>query len=172
MIHLAFSHRSENLLATLAADILDYRDRKGPWAQLHLVLPNPCVKQFVLEGLVRGLGVMANQTTSYLEGFWRHNLPQTDPPIHLLDRTAIQGILLSMFQNPALLEDPELAPVRSYLSAEPRDLKAVQLSGEVARTSGAVPRGSCFVDSGGFGGVHVPSPFESIQIGFVIAKQS
>ena len=133
MIHLAFSHRTENLLATLAADIADFRSRKGPWAPLHLVLPNPCVKQFVLEGLVQGLGVVANQTTSYLEGFWRRSLPQTEPAIHLLDRTAIQAILLSLFQDPALLEDPELVPVRAYLAAEPRDLKAIQLSAEVAR---------------------------------------
>jgi len=133
MIQLSFSHRTENLLATLAADLADYRARKGPWAPLHLVLPNPCVKQFVLEGLARGLGVVANHTTSYLEGFWRNSLPRTDPPIQLLDRAAIQGILLSLFQEPALLEDPELAPVRAYLAAEPRDLKAVQLSAELAR---------------------------------------
>jgi len=133
MIQLTFSHRTENLLATLAADLAGYRARKGPWAPLHLVLPNPCVKQFVLEGLARGLGVVANHSTSYLEGFWRNSLPRTDPPIQLLDRTAIQGMLLSLFQEPALLEDPELAPVRAYLAAEPRDLKAVQLSAELAR---------------------------------------
>ena len=133
MIQLTFSHRTENLLATLAADLADFRARKGPWAPLHLVLPNPCVKQFVLEGLVRGLGVLANHTASYLEGFWRASVPRTDPPIQLLDRTAIQGILLALFQEPGLLEDPELAPVRAYLAAEPRELKAVQLSAELAR---------------------------------------
>jgi len=133
MINLIFSHRHETLLANLAADIAKYRARCGSWAPLNLVLPNPCVKQFVLEGLVKGLGVVANQKTSYLEGFWRRYLPRAEPPLRLLDRTSMQGVLLTLFQEADLLEDPELALVKRYLSGEPRGLKALQLSGEVAR---------------------------------------
>lgn len=133
MIQLAFSHRHETLLATLASDIAGYRQRRGPWAPLDLVLPNPCVKQFVLEGLVRGLGVVANQTTFYLDGFWRRTLPRTEPALRLLDRNALQGLLLALFQDEGLLEDAALAPVKGYLAREPRGLKALQLAGEVAR---------------------------------------
>ena len=132
MIQLAFGHRSETLLATLAADIAQLRTEQGPWAPLHLVLPNPCVKRFVLEGLVQGLGVVANQKTYYLEGFWRRTLPSTDPPLRLLDRTLMQGLLLSLLQDRTLLETGDLAPLRHYLAEEPRELKALQLASEVA----------------------------------------
>ena len=116
----------------MAADIAQYRAIEGPWAPLHLVVPNPCVKQSVLEGLARGLRVVTNQTTYYLEGFWRRNLPRTDPPIQLLDRTMLQGLLLSLLQDRALLEEPDLLPLKHYLAAEPRELKALQLATEVA----------------------------------------
>ena len=132
MIQLAFSHRSETLLATMAADIARYRGEQGPWAPLHLVVPNPCVKQAVLEGLAKGLRVVTHQTTYYLEGFWRRNLPITDPPIQLLDRAMLQGLLLSLLQDRALLEEPDLLPLQHYLAGDPRDLKALQLATEVA----------------------------------------
>jgi exodeoxyribonuclease V gamma subunit len=167
MIQLAFSHRHETLLATLAADLAAYRERRGPWAPLNLVLPNPCVKQFVLEGLAKGLGVVANHTTFYLDGFWRRNLPRTDPPLRLLERNALQGLLLALFQDQALLEDPALAPVKGYLAREPRGLKALQLAGEVARVFEAYllnrPDWAGDWEGGGDTGSRAPAPLEAWQ---------
>jgi len=131
MIHLLFSNHTERLLSLLAEDLGHFRERRGPWEPAHLVLPNPGVRQFVQSGLAYSeLKVVANLQMNYLEGFWRRFLP---PGVRLLDRTALQGLLLGLLQDGEFLAQAELGPVRAYLMGEPLGLKALQFSGALAR---------------------------------------
>ncbi len=134
MIRTLFSNRTEQLLAALAEDLRRFRAERGPWEAPHLVFPSPAMRDYVLRGLARSdLKVAANLRTDYLDGFWRRFVPGGGRPVRLLDRPAIQGLLLGLFQEEPLLEEPVLAPVRAYLSGQPRDLKALQLAEALAR---------------------------------------
>lgn len=124
-LYLHTSSRTEELVTFLAAQTARQRAR-DPWATLPVVVPNPQVGHHVREGLARILGVAARIDLRYLDGLLR---PQTD----LLRRTALQGALLTLFQDEALPSDPALAPVTRYLGSDTVGSRAVQLSGELAR---------------------------------------
>lgn len=134
MIRIVFSNRTEQLLASLASDLQRFRADRGPWEAPNLVFPNPGVRDYVLRGLAQSdLKVCANMQTNYLEGFWRRFVPAGEPALRLLDRMAIQGILLGLLQDEALLREATMAPVRGYLTGEPRETKALQLAEALAR---------------------------------------
>lgn len=135
MIDLVFSNRTEGLLEALATDVALFRHGAPGhlWEPVHLVLPGPAVKQFVLRALARPFGVVAHVRTNYLEGFWRRFLPSGPDGMHLLDRGRLQGLLLQLLQDPHTLGCPELSPVARYLEGEGQDLKRFQLSEELAR---------------------------------------
>ncbi len=134
MLNLTFSNRTEGLLKALAKDIAHFRARSagGAWVPVHLVLPNPAVKQFLFRSLAK-VGVLAHTKDSYLEGFWRRFLPSGRDSVRLLDRGTLQGLLLALLQDSGTLGDPELRPVAAYLAGPARELKAFQLAGELAR---------------------------------------
>ena len=131
MIDLHFSNRSEGLLRALALDIAHSRfEPERAWEPVHVVFPNPSVRQFVLRRLAEPFQVLANVRTSHLEAFWRQFLP---PDLRLLDRRTLQGILLALLADAEVLRQPELAPVRSYLEGPAKGLKTLQLAAELAR---------------------------------------
>lgn len=137
MIRVVFSNRTELLLDKLIEDLKRFRKDPGPWEAPNLVFPHPGMRDFVYKGIAQSaLRVCANIQANYLEGFWRGLIPKGQPQLHLLDRAAMQGLLLGLLKEKALFDGPNkliMAPVAAYLAAEPRDTKALQLAEALAR---------------------------------------
>ena len=80
MLKLTYANRTEDLLEALAKSLEDERQKHTIWQPIQLVVPNPNVKRYLLDGLGRRLGVLANYKVNYLDGLWRSALEQMDPP--------------------------------------------------------------------------------------------
>ena len=74
MLSLTYANRTERLLAELAEALREEREAFGLWEPLQLVVPNPNVKRYLLDGLGRALGILANVQVDYLDGLWRRPL--------------------------------------------------------------------------------------------------
>ena len=130
MATLHYSNRTEALLERLAADVAAHRAARGPWAPVTLVVPNRNVQVWLQQGLADALGIAANLRFLFLDQLWRESLPEQDPPLRLLDRPAIQGRLLALFGDGALMAETGFA---AYLDGDPDGRRAMQLSGRLAR---------------------------------------
>ena len=130
MIHLTYSNRTEALLDRLAAAIRAEREARTPWEPVHLVVPNPFLKEYVRIQLARRLGVAANLRFTYLDGLWQGLMPGGG--CRLLSAELLRGGLLGILADEAWLAQDGLAPVRRYLAEDGRGLKAVQLASELA----------------------------------------
>jgi len=130
MIRLCYSNRTEVLLERLAENISAQRARDGVWTAVQVVVPNAQVEAYLRQALARRLGIAANLRFRFLDGLYRFSLPS---PLRLLDRGVLQGALLACFQDPDVLNQDHLSSVRAYLQGDTSGLRAVQLSGELAR---------------------------------------
>ena len=132
MLRLTYANRTERLLEALAEALRQERQAFGMWEPIQLVVPNPNVKRYLLDGLGRSLGILANFKVDYLDGLWRGPLGQMDPPVRLWNRHALQGAILSVLSRPGALEAPDLQPLKRYLEGEGTDLKLMQLAERAA----------------------------------------
>lgn len=132
MLRLTYANRTERLLETLAEALRQERQTFGIWEPIQLVVPNPNVKRYLLDGLGKSLGILANFKVDYLDGLWRRPLGQMDPPVRLWNRHALQGAILSVLAQPDALEAPDLRPLKRYLEGEGADLKLMQLAEKAA----------------------------------------
>ena len=130
MTTLHYSNRTEALLERLAVDVAAHRAARGPWEPVAIVVPNRNVQVWLQQGLADALGIAANLRFLFLDQLWRESLPPRDPPLRLLDRPAIQGQLLALFEDPSLMAGTGFD---AYLAEDPGGRKAVQLSGRLAR---------------------------------------
>ena len=119
MIRLHYSNRMEALLSALSAAVRQERAVDGGWRTIRMVVPNLATARRIELHLVQDLGLAANLKLEFLDGFLRGFLPEGQ---NLIDRPAIEGILLRRFQSGEGLEEPALAPIQRYLGtpAEPR----------------------------------------------------
>lgn len=132
MLRLTYANRTERLLETLAEALRLERQAFGMWEPIQLVVPNPNVKRYLLDGLGRSLGILANFKVNYLDGLWRGPLGQMDSPVRLWNRHALQGAILSVLSRPGALEAPDLQPLKRYLAGDGADLKLMQLAEKAA----------------------------------------
>ncbi len=130
MILLTYANRTEALLDRLAEAVAEARRADSPWAPVHIVAPNPHLKEYIRIQLARRLGVAANLRFTFLEGAWRGLMPEG--AFQLLTAERLQGGLLSALHDAAFMADPRLARARRYLEGDGAGLKALQLSGELA----------------------------------------
>lgn len=132
MLRLTYANRTERLLETLTEALRQERQAFGMWEPIQLVVPNPNVKRYLLDGLGKSLGILANFKVNYLDGLWRGPLGQMDPPVRLWNRHALQGAILSVLSQPGALEAQDLLPLKRYLEGEGADLKLMQLAEKAA----------------------------------------
>ena len=110
MPHLVYSNRTECLLDELGKAYAASREADC-WATFHVVVPNRAMERYVLKGLAQGpSGIAANVSTGFLDDLWRK--PLQGGEIRLLDRPALQAVLLSALHDDAFLAGPELKPLR------------------------------------------------------------
>lgn len=125
MIDLRYSNRMELLLDALAEAIVRERRDAGPWRTIRLVVPNPATARRIESHLVRRQGLAANLKFEFLDAFLRTLLPADK---RLLDRPALQGVLLRRFRTGDGLDAEALAPVRAYLGQPPEPQRLAQLA--------------------------------------------
>ncbi|HVS01584.1 MAG TPA: exodeoxyribonuclease V subunit gamma [Thermoanaerobaculia bacterium] len=134
MIHLAYSNRTERLLATLVERLEERRARGAhPLAPVELVVPNRNLEAYVRFGVAEALGIAANLRFRRLERLLGE-LAQAAGH-QLLDGAALQGMLLAILLDEEALRAPELSPVRDYLEVADgrgRELRRAQLSARLA----------------------------------------
>ncbi|WP_243382328.1 exodeoxyribonuclease V subunit gamma [Geothrix alkalitolerans] len=132
MLSLTYANRTERLLETLTEALRQERQAFGIWEPIQLVVPNPNVKRYLLDGLGKSLGILAHFKVDYLDGLWRGPLGQMDPPVRLWNRHALQGAILSVLSQPGALEAVDLQPLKRYLEGDGADLKLMQLAEKAA----------------------------------------
>lgn len=130
MTTLHYSNRTEALLGQLAADVAAHRVERGPWEPVSIVVPNRNVQVWLQQGLADALGLAANLRFRFLDRLWRDSMPASDPPLRLLDRPALQGQLLALFEEADLMA---ATGFEGYLAGDEGGRKAAQLSGRLAR---------------------------------------
>jgi exodeoxyribonuclease V gamma subunit len=117
MIHLTYSNRTEELLAALVAAVRSERAARGPFAPLALVVPNRSIETYVKFGLAQALGIAANLEVTFLRRMLGRLAERAVAGGRLVDAGEVEGHLLALLHDEALLARPELAPVREYLLA-------------------------------------------------------
>ena len=128
MLNLTYSNRTEDLLKALAEALRAEREQWGVWEPIRLVVPNPNVRRYLLDGLSKSLGILANFEVDYLDGLWQTPLKQMQPRVQLWNRHALQGAILSVLSGKQVLESEDLTPLKDYLQGEGADLKRLQLA--------------------------------------------
>ncbi|MDP2877198.1 MAG: exodeoxyribonuclease V subunit gamma, partial [Holophaga sp.] len=132
MLELTYSNRTEALLDRLAERLQAERaGENGPWEPIHIVVPNPYLKEYLRLGLARRLGIAANLHFSYLAGLWKELL--VDGSCGILDADLLRVGLLRVLGDRDLLAQKDLKPVRDYLGPKGMGLKRIQLATELAK---------------------------------------
>ena len=125
MIHLRYSNHLEPLLIALEKAIKKERTDFGIWNPIRIIVPNQTTAWCIERHLVQAQGIAANLEIGFLGQLLNGFLPEDRP---LIDRAAIQGILLRRFQSGEGLADESFAPVRQYLQNPAEPQRIAQLS--------------------------------------------
>ncbi len=141
-VHVVESNRAERLAAAFVAAVRAERERLPPveriFAPVHVVTSSRLVEERLRRELATGLGVAAHLTFEPLEELLARVVRASDPSSRPLDEATLQGWVLSLLHDDALLDDPELERVRRYLFAvgpqpDAVDRRRAQLSARVVR---------------------------------------
>jgi exodeoxyribonuclease V gamma subunit len=135
VLQVVYSNRFEELVAALADDVaLARRGAADPLAPLSVVVPNQMVGAYVRREVARRNGIAANLRFPFLDHFLAE-LCEAGRPWRVLDRPALQVLLLTLLDEEERLAGDELAPVRDYAGARDGagEVRRVQLAGELAR---------------------------------------
>src|SRR5262245_45747720 len=138
MIHLTHSNRTEELLAALVEVVGRERREAGPFAAVRLVVPSAGVETYLRLGLAQALGIAANIEVSFLRRLLTRIAERAVQGARLLDARQMEGHLLALLHDDALLDRPALAPVREYLlgagaSPDAVDRRRSQLAAELGQ---------------------------------------
>src|SRR5450759_5087040 len=125
VIRVVTSHRTEVLLDAFVRDISVERERKGAFAPLAVVVPNSNVEAYLRLGVAERLGIAANIKTTFLRKFLAGLALRAVPGARVADAESIEGHLLALLHDDALLAGADLAQVRGYLLAAGADRDAV-----------------------------------------------
>jgi exodeoxyribonuclease V gamma subunit len=136
MVRLVYSNRTEELLAELAARVRAQQARDGALVLVQVVVPNTSVEAYVRQGVAREAGIAANLDTSLLTRFVGD--VASPPDARVADAETLESMALALLLDEALLDEPDLAPVRAYLHAageapDAVDVRRVQLAVRLGR---------------------------------------
>jgi exodeoxyribonuclease V gamma subunit len=137
MIRLHYSNRLENLIAPLAAAVVEHQQRK-PLEPVPIVVPNRIVEQFVRYRLAESIGVAANLEFPFLRNYLAELLQSTDKNLKILDADELQLILFECLRSSSHRDDPNLKPARDYIQAGSKtdagvELRTILLAAQLAR---------------------------------------
>jgi len=138
VIRICTSHRTEALLEAFVENLTDERRRDGPFAPVRVVVPNRNMETYLRLGVCQRCGIAANLETTFLRKFLAAVAAGAIPGAQVVDGVYLEGHLLALLHDEALLARPVLAPVRGYLAAAGEERDAVdrrrcQLAAELAR---------------------------------------
>ena len=118
MIRLFQSDQIPPLLDALAADVAVWRHRAGPLEQIVIAVPGPAHGASVKGGLAERLGVFANFQLQPLRVLLQETIERWAPGVLLAGPQELSVAILSLLHHPQLINQPEFAPVRTYLDTE------------------------------------------------------
>jgi exodeoxyribonuclease V gamma subunit len=139
MIHVCYSHRTEELLAALAERLAaEAAAGASPFEPVTLVVPNRNIEAYVKLGLAERRGIAANLDVQLLGDLLARLAMRAVPVARVVTVAQLEGHLLALLQESADGGDRALAPVREYLRAagtapEAIDRRRCQLAAELAR---------------------------------------
>ena len=125
MIRICTSHRTEALLDAFAANLADERKQRGPLEPVRVVVPNRNVETFLRLRVCEWCGIAANLETTFLRRFLSSIAEKANPGLRVADAAHVEGHLLALLHDEALLAQPDLADVRRYLAAAEGDRDAL-----------------------------------------------
>lgn len=129
MIRLHYSNRMEALLARLAEEIGRERAAEGCWRPVWVAVPNRQTERIIREHLAAHARIAANLDFTFLDGMLQRFLPEG---ARLVDRVAVQAILLRRFRTREGLDSPLLQPVVRYLDSPDPERRLPQLAFKLA----------------------------------------
>ena len=135
MLTLYYSNYLEALTVPLANTLGSRRD---PLRPATLIVPNRAIEQFIKFQIAQRLGVAANLRLEFIHNYLARTLFESQPDIRIASAGELHVLLLARLRDEALLDDPDMAPVRDYIDAGGEDpvargRRAFQLAGRVAR---------------------------------------
>lgn len=138
MIRICTSHRTEELIQALVANLTDERTRQGPFAPARVIVPNRNVETYLRLELCRRLGIAINLETVFLRRFLASIAETASPGARVADVGDVEGHLLALLHDETLLAQPDLADVRGYLASAEGDRDALdrrrcQLAAQLAQ---------------------------------------
>ncbi|HEX7501143.1 MAG TPA: exodeoxyribonuclease V subunit gamma, partial [Polyangia bacterium] len=125
MIRVCTSHRTEVLLEAFVQNLADERARMGPLAPVCVVVPNRNVETFLRLKVAERCGIAANLETTFLRKFLAGVAESAEPDTRVAETAHVEGHLLALLHDDALLAEPSLAHVRAYLAAADGDRDAL-----------------------------------------------
>ena len=137
MIRLHYSNRLENLIAPLAAAVVEHQ-RRQPLEPLSIVVPSQVVEQFIKYRLAEVIGVAANLRFPFLHSYLAEILATADPKLKILDADELQLIVFECLRSSAQSGDRGLKPAHDYIRAGSKtgadeELRTLMLAGQLAR---------------------------------------
>jgi exodeoxyribonuclease V gamma subunit len=125
VIRVCTSHRTEVLLEAFVQNLADERARSGPLAPVRVVVPNRNVETFLRLKVAERCGIAANLETTFLRKCLAGIAESAVPDARVAETAHVEGHLLALLHDDALLAEPPLAHVRAYLAAAGGDRDAL-----------------------------------------------
>ena len=138
VIRICTSHRTEVLLDAFAANLTAERTRQGPFSPVRVIVPNRNVETYLRLKLCEQCGIAANLETMFLRRFLAGIAEAASPGVRVADAAYVEGCLLALLHDDAVLAQPDLADVRTYLGAaygdrDALDRRRCQLAAQLAQ---------------------------------------
>jgi exodeoxyribonuclease V gamma subunit len=132
MLRVIESHRFEELASALAEQLAPLA---SPFAPPKVAIPSRAVGRWVQYALATRAGIAAGYETTFLERLLAAELTADHPELRALDKAGLEAALASVLADPAVLDQPALAPALAYLDGDGPDgvgPRRVQLAAELA----------------------------------------
>ncbi|HEX7507254.1 MAG TPA: exodeoxyribonuclease V subunit gamma, partial [Polyangia bacterium] len=113
------------LLEAFVQRLVDERKREGPLALVRVVVPNRNIETFLRLKIAEYCGIAANLETTFLRTFLTRIVESAVAEARVADVAHVEGHLLALLHDEAVLAEPSLAHVRAYLGSAGTDRDAL-----------------------------------------------